>query len=92
MSAYAAIAVSALRAARPAGRISKCTVAVVLMYVVSFAAMVLANAVYERGITQYIVVQAAGLLLMSGFTAFPVIARRRTAPAEPEDRRDHIAA
>lgn len=92
VSAYAAIAVSALRTARPARRISKCTAAVVSMYVVSFAAMVLANAVYERGITQYIAVQAAGLLLMSAFTAFPAVARRRAARAQPEDQRDHIAA
>lgn len=80
VAVYAVVAATALRTARPAGRAETYTVAIVLAYVVSFAAMVLANVVFEGGITQYIVVQAVGLVLMTAFALFPAIARRRDTP------------
>lgn len=51
----------------------------VFLYVASLAAMVIANVVYEGGLTQYILVQAVGLIMVSGFALFPWIAAKRVS-------------
>jgi hypothetical protein len=86
VAAYAAIAAGSLRTARPAGRIERFTGAPVGLYVSSFTAMAIANVAFERGLTQHIVVQAAGLMLMSGLTLVPAITRRRHAFATPSNQ------
>jgi hypothetical protein len=58
----------------------------VFLYIASFAAMVIGNVVHERGITQYIVVQTAGLILMTGLTLFPFITHRRDATVATSDQ------
>ena len=86
VAAYVAVAATALRTASPRGRVETCTTAIVSIYVASFAAMVIANVVVERGVTQYSVVQAVGLILMTALTLYPavfrVLSRRPDAPPE----------
>lgn len=86
---YVAVAVLALRTARPANRVEPFTAAIAAIYVISFAAMVVANVVFERGITQYIVAQTIGLIVMSGFVLFPAFARRRDAEVAPSVQPEH---
>jgi hypothetical protein len=86
VAAYVAVAATALRAARPATRVEPFTGAIVFLYIASFAAMVIGNVVHERGITQYIVVQTAGLILMTGLTLFPSITHRRDATVATSDQ------
>ncbi len=86
VAAYAAVAARALRTARPAGRIEVFTGVLVGLYVSSFTAMVIANVAFERGITQYIVVQTAGLILMTALTLVPAVTRRRHAIATPSNQ------
>jgi hypothetical protein len=81
---YAAVAVSALRTARPRG-IEAITIAVVGVYAVGFAAMIAANVVYEHGVTLYIAVQSLGLLVLCGFVAFPVLARHAEVVRQTSD-------
>ena len=82
--AYAAVTVAALRRARPLG-IEEITVAVVSVYAVGFAAMIIANVVYEHAVTLYIAVQNLGLLVLCGFVAFPVLARNAEAAPQNSD-------
>jgi hypothetical protein len=55
--------------------------------VASFAAMVIANVVYEGGLTQYIVVQIVALIVVSGLALFPRNVGRRRAK-----QHDRVAA
>jgi len=71
------LVLAALRAAKPTRRIEPFTAAIIFTYVASFAEMVIANVVFERGITQYIVVQIVGLILMTAVALFPVLTRRQ---------------
>lgn len=77
VAGYTAVAVSALRGARPARSTEAFTAAIVFIYVACMAAMVIGNVVYEGGLTQYIVVQTVGLIVVSGLATFPLIASRR---------------
>lgn len=79
VAAYAIVAATALRTARPTVGGDPCTAAIVSIYVASFTAMVIANVVFERGITQYIVVQTVGLVLMTALALFPALASRNDA-------------
>jgi hypothetical protein len=79
IAAYIAVAVIALRTARPKGSVEPVTAIIVFVYVASFAAMVIENIVYEGRLTGYIVVQIIALTAVSGLTLFPLTARRRRA-------------
>jgi hypothetical protein len=79
IAAYTAVAVVALRTARPSGSIETITAIIVFVYVASFAAMVLENLVHEHRLTQYIVVQIIALIAVSAFALFPLTARGRHA-------------
>lgn len=72
---YVAVAVFALRAARPTG-IERFTVGIVAVYVGCMAAMVVGNVFYEGGLTQYLVVQTVGLVVITAAALFPAMARR----------------
>jgi hypothetical protein len=87
VAAYTAVGVVALRTARPAGSVDPFTATVVFVYVAGFAAMVIANVVYEGGLTQYIVVQIVALIVVSGLALFPRIVGRRRAK-----QHDRVAA
>ncbi|GAA4540500.1 hypothetical protein [Mycobacterium paraffinicum] len=89
--AYCAVTVTALRCARLKPSFDAFTVGVVAVYVASLGAMAIANVAYERGLTQYIVVQAVGLTVVSGFASIPWIAGRRR-PAEPVGQPVHLVA
>jgi hypothetical protein len=79
VAAYTAVAVVALRTARPRGSIEPVTATAIFVYVASFAAMVIDNIVYEGRLTQYIVVQIIALITVSGLALFPLNATRRRA-------------
>lgn len=76
VAGYTAVAVTALRFARPRAQ-ENITAGIIFVYVASLGAMVIANVVYEAGITQYIVVQTVGLTVVSAFALFPLLAARR---------------
>src|ERR1700761_7947003 len=79
VAGYGAVAVVALRTARPAGSVEPVTAMIVFVCVASFAAMVIANIVHEGRLTQYIVMQVVALIAVSGLTLFPLRARRHRA-------------
>jgi hypothetical protein len=79
IAAYTAVAVIALRTARPRGFVEPVTAIIVFVYVASFAAMVIENILHEGRLTGYIVVQIIALIAVSGLTLFPINARRRRA-------------
>jgi hypothetical protein len=79
VAAYTAVAVAALRTARPTRSVEPLTATIVFVYVGSFAAMVIENIVYEGRLTQYIVVQIIALIAVSGLALFPLTAGRRRA-------------
>jgi hypothetical protein len=79
IAAYTAVAVVALRTARPTGSVEPITAIIVFVYVASFAAMVLENVLHEGRLTGYIVAQIIALIAVSGLTLFPLTARRRRA-------------
>jgi hypothetical protein len=79
IAAYIAVAVIALRTARPAGAVEPVTAIVVFVYVASFAAMVIENIVHEGRLTGYIAAQIIALTAVSALTLFPLNARRRRA-------------
>ena len=83
VAAYAAVAVVALRTARPAGSVEPVTATIVFAYVASFAAMMIENIVYESRLTLYIAVQFIALIAVSGLALFPVYACRRRS-MEPD--------
>lgn len=91
--AMISVAVVALRSAEPAfTRIEPITAWVVGIYVVSFAAMIIANVVREGGLTLYIAVQILGLLAALAFVTFPMYAPRRSASAATSGRDHGLAA
>ncbi|OBG99025.1 hypothetical protein A5697_14630 [Mycobacterium sp. E3251] len=73
---YCAVTVTALRSAKANPSFEPFTLGLVVLYVASLGAMVIANVVYERGLTRYILVQAVGLIVVSGLASFPWIATR----------------
>jgi hypothetical protein len=83
IAAYTAVAVIALRTAKPAGSVEPATAIIVFVYVAGFAAMVIENITHEGRLTGYIMVQIIALITVSGLTLFPVNARRR--PAQQPD-------
>lgn len=86
VAGYTAVAVTALRSARPHTPPERFTASIICVYVASLGAMVVANVVYEGGITQYIVVQTVGLIVVSGLALFPHIAGRRRATTAPPEQ------
>jgi uncharacterized membrane protein SirB2 len=74
---YTAVAATALRPARPRFSVERFTVAVVAVYVACFAAMVIGNIVHEGAVTQYVVIQTVGLIVMSALALFPMLTSRR---------------
>jgi hypothetical protein len=79
IAGYIAVAVIALRTARPSGSVEPVTAIMVFAYVASFAAMVIENIVHEGRLTGYIVVQILALIAVSGLALFPLNAARRRA-------------
>jgi len=79
IAAYIAVAVVALRTARPGGSVEPVTAIIVFVYVASFAAMVIENIVHEGRLTGYIVMQSIALIAVSGLALFPLTVRRRRA-------------
>jgi hypothetical protein len=79
IAAYTAVAVIALRTARPTGAVEPVTAIIVFIYVASFAAMVIENIVHEGRLTGYIVAQIIALIAVSALTLFPLNARRHRA-------------
>lgn len=79
VAVYTAVAVVALRTARPKGAVEPVTAIIVFVYVASFAAMVIENIVHEGRLTGYIAVQIIALTAVSGLTLFPINTRRRRA-------------
>ncbi|WP_046320345.1 hypothetical protein [Mycobacterium sp. UM_Kg1] len=77
VAGYGAVTLRALRCATP--RPEAFTLGLVLAYVVSIGAMVLANVAYEGGLTGYSAVQSVGLITVIGFAALPWLVRRNTA-------------
>jgi len=75
VAGYVAVAVAALRTTRPLP-FERFTVGLVVMYVGCLAAMVIANVVYEGALTQYALVQTAGLVVMSALALYPLRASR----------------
>jgi hypothetical protein len=69
--------IAALRPARPPVPIERFTVGLVLIYVACLAAMAIGNVVYEGALTQYMVVQTVGLVVMSALAIYPLRASRR---------------
>jgi hypothetical protein len=79
ITAYIAVAVIALRSARPAGSVEPVTAIIMFVYVASFAAMVIENIVHEGRLTGYVMAQIVALIAVSGLAVFPINARRRRA-------------
>jgi asparagine N-glycosylation enzyme membrane subunit Stt3 len=52
-------------------------VAVVFVYVTCLAAMLIENIIQEGALTQYVVVQTVGLIVVSALALFPIVASRR---------------
>ncbi|OBF59445.1 hypothetical protein A5756_05610 [Mycobacterium sp. 852002-53434_SCH5985345] len=88
---YCAVTVTALRSVKSHPSFEPFTLGLVVLYVASLGAMVIANVVYERGLTQYILVQAVGLIVVSGLALFPWIAPRRGS-REPAEQPAQVAA
>jgi hypothetical protein len=88
VTGYSVVAVTALRSAGPPSP-DRIAAGIVLVYVGSLGAMVIANVVHEGGITPYIVVQTVGLTVVSGLALLPRITgrgRSTTVPAAQPDR------
>jgi hypothetical protein len=75
VAGYIAVAVAALRTAQPLP-FERFTVGLVFLYVACLAAMVIANVVYEGALTQYVLVQTVGLVVMSALAIYPLRASR----------------
>ncbi|OBB63614.1 hypothetical protein A5781_22390 [Mycobacterium sp. 852002-30065_SCH5024008] len=86
VAAYTAVAVTALHSARPHTPPEGITAGIIFVYVANLGAMVVANVAHEGGITPYIVVQTAGLIIVSGVALFPHIAARRRPAAVPREQ------
>jgi uncharacterized membrane protein SirB2 len=76
VAGYISVAIAALRTARPPS-LERFTMGFVLVYVACFAAMVIANVVYEGALTQYVVVQTVGLIVMAALAIYPLLTSRR---------------
>jgi hypothetical protein len=84
VAGMAAVAVSALRTAKPpTNRVDPLTGWMTGIYVVAFLAMVIGNVVFEGRITAYLAVQSLGLLGVVAFATFPMWASRRHASSAP---------
>jgi hypothetical protein len=79
VAVYTAVAVVALRTARPTGSVEPVTAIIVFVYVASFAAMVIENISYEGWLTGYIVAQIIALIAVGALALFPLNARRHRA-------------
>jgi hypothetical protein len=75
VAVYIGVAIAALRTTRPLP-FERFTAGLVAMYVACLAAMVIANVVYEGVLTQYALVQTAGLVVMSALALYPLRASR----------------
>ncbi len=91
VGSYTAVAVNALGTARPRSPVERFTVAAVVVYVACFAAMVIGNIVHEGAVTQYVVVQTVGLIVMSALALFPILASRRRGEGISTDPRELAA-
>ncbi len=92
VAGYTAAAATALRSAGPSAP-ERITVGIVVVYVASLGAMVVANVAHEGGITAYIVVQATGLIVVSGLALLPHITGRgrgTTVPSEQAPVRSRV--
>ena len=83
VGSYIAVVVIALRTARPLP-VERFTVGLVSIYVAGFAAMVIANIVHEGAVTQYVGVQAAGLVVLSALAIYPLRAPKAGQMASPK--------
>lgn len=83
VAGYIAVAAIALRTTRPLP-VERFTVGLVFVYVACLAAMVIANVVYESALTQYIVVQTVGLVMMSALAVYPLRTSRGGQMASPQ--------
>jgi hypothetical protein len=88
---YIAVAISALRTARPLP-VDRFTLGLVFIYAACFAAMVMANVDYEGALTQYIVVQTVGLAVMSALAIYPLRAGRGGKIASPQQQPGVVAS
>jgi len=77
VAGYVAIAIAALRRARPLP-FERFTAGLVVVYVACMAAMVIANVVYEGALTQYVLVQTVGLVVMCALALYPLRSRSGT--------------
>jgi hypothetical protein len=91
VAAYVAVAVTALRTARPLP-FERFTVGLVIIYVACLAAMVIANVVDEGALTQYVLVQTTGLVVMSGLAIYPLRASRSGTMASPQQKSAVVAS
>jgi len=71
VAGYVAVTIAALRTARRLP-FERFTVGLVIIYVACFAVMVIANVVYEGALTQYVLVQSVGLVVMSALALYPL--------------------
>lgn len=88
---YTAAAITALGTARPPFSVERFTVAVVFVYVACLAAMVIENIIYEGALTQYVVVQTVGLIVVSALALFPIVASRRRGETRSPDPSELIS-
>jgi hypothetical protein len=86
VAGYTVVAIAALRAARPPVPIERFTVGLIFIYVTCLAAMVIGNVVYEGALTQYMVVQTVGLVVMSALAIYPLRASRRGQTVSSQQR------
>ena len=82
VNGYIAVAVAALRTAKRMGSVEPFTVVIVFVYVACLGAMVIGNVLYEGGLTEYILVQTVGLIVVSGLALVPLLGKRRAAGSD----------
>ena len=73
---------AALRTAKRMGSVEPFTVVIVFVYVACLGAMVIGNVLYEGGLTEYILVQTVGLIVVSGLALVPLLGKRRAAGSD----------
>jgi hypothetical protein len=91
VAGYIAVAVAALRTTRPLP-FERFTVGLVVMYVACLAAMVIANVVHKGALTQYALVQTAGLVVMSALALYPLRASRGGMTASIQEKPAVVAS
>ncbi|WP_460354487.1 hypothetical protein [Mycobacterium sp. ZZG] len=89
IAGYVVVAAIALRTARPFPA-ERFTLTIVFIYVGTMAAMASGNIVHERGLTQYIVVQAVGLAVVAGLALLPVSLRRRVIASDLSEKAETV--